>query len=188
MILPQDKPTSELQGKVILSARVSDRIWDPDTGNCEAVLSGHGGTIGSLCAIAWRSPAANFNGALRGGQTIPREEESRIVSGSGDSTVRVWGRVAGTTGSSGEWACRAVLEGHRYVRLFRPCICAALLLSRVDRHQRRCQMRVRVVKKVSAFDLPLSNLKPRHQAWSVGSTRSISLRRRLRHRRRRCHR
>lgn len=39
-------------------------------------------------------------------------EDTLIVSGSGDTTVRVWGQAAREIGV-GEWACRAVLEGHR---------------------------------------------------------------------------
>lgn len=99
----------------------ADRVWDPDTGNCEAVLSGHGGTIGALCTISWRSPAAVFGGAHRGGET-ETSGESVIISGSGDSTVRVWGRD-GSGSNLGEWACRAVLEGHRCV-----CVCAYVCL------------------------------------------------------------
>eukprot|EP00903_Cladosiphon_okamuranus_P008391 g8067.t1 len=89
------------------------RIWDPDTGSCEAVLGGHGGTIGGLCATSRRLPAAaTVSGARRGGERAA-SGESLIVSGSGDSTVRVWGQVGGGT-DSGEWACRAVLKGHRH--------------------------------------------------------------------------
>ena len=89
-------------------------MWDPVTGTCEAILSGHGGTIGALCAINWRPPAAVFRGAHRAGEMETSQE--LIVSGSGDSTVRVWGRAS--EGSDvGEWACRAVLQGHRCVRV-----------------------------------------------------------------------
>lgn len=94
---------------------LSGRVWNPATGNCEAVLGGHGGTVGALCSISWSPPGeANKKNEINQG--------ALIVSGSGDSTVRVWGR-AGGVGELGEWVCRAVLEGHRYV-----CVCGGVFL------------------------------------------------------------
>lgn len=87
------------------------RVWDPETSNCEAVLSGHGGTIGALCTLFSRRPPVASNEARHGRKK--ENGELLIVSGSGDSTVRVWGR-AGDGTSMREWTCRAVLKGHRY--------------------------------------------------------------------------
>ena len=36
--------------------------------------------------------------------------DGRIVSGSGDKTIKIWNL------SSGEWKCEAILEGHNAVK------------------------------------------------------------------------
>ena len=36
--------------------------------------------------------------------------DGRVVSGSGDKTIRIWNL------SSGEWKCEAILEGHTRVK------------------------------------------------------------------------
>lgn len=83
------------------------RIWDPATGECDAVLGGHGGTVGALCVIPCPRDRHNAGDRRR---TAPNAEEL-IVSGSGDATVRVWSRASWA--EVGEWTCLAVLEGHR---------------------------------------------------------------------------
>ncbi len=87
------------------------RVWNPETRICEAVLSGHGGTIGALCTLFSRRPPVVSNTARHGREQ--KNGELLIISGSGDSTVRVWGRAGDGTGMR-EWTCRAVLKGHRY--------------------------------------------------------------------------
>eukprot|EP00904_Undaria_pinnatifida_P007038 jgi/Undpi1/3464/HiC_scaffold_16.g06836.m1 len=83
------------------------RIWNVKTGSCDAVLSGHRGTVGALCIIS-RPPSLT---ADRGNHADLNMEEV-IVSGSGDATVRLWGRAGRS--DSAEWECLAVLEGHRH--------------------------------------------------------------------------
>lgn len=115
----KSKLTIEIPGQMTRFPRLSNRVWDPDTGSCDAVLSGHGGTIGALCTMPSHPPAAVFSGAhldRNSGGDAETKGESLIVSGSGDSTVRVWGRV-GAGSDVGEWTCRAVLQGHRCVRV-----------------------------------------------------------------------
>ena len=78
------------------------------------MLSGHRGTVGALCIIT-RSPSLTTAtcGGGGGGHTEASQVEV-IVSGSGDATVRLWGREdRGDT--TAEWACLAILEGHRWV-------------------------------------------------------------------------
>ncbi|MFN9635790.1 MAG: trypsin-like peptidase domain-containing protein [Synechococcaceae cyanobacterium] len=63
------------------------RLWDPDTGACDAVLEGHKGDVKALLVLPDR----------------------RLVSGSGDSTIRIWDLA--------DCSCSAVLEGHEGVVL-----------------------------------------------------------------------
>lgn len=78
------------------------RVWNPANGRCDAVLGGHSGTVGALFVLS--------TGSRDSGDPGKKEEES-IVSGSGDATVRVWGRICEDDGDT--WTCVAVLEGHR---------------------------------------------------------------------------
>ncbi|CAM9520225.1 unnamed protein product [Scytosiphon promiscuus] len=88
------------------------RVWDPATGNCEALLGGHGGTVGALCTVSWPSSPPAHDKADPSGEA-EGTEDALIVSGSGDATVRVWGQAVRGIGA-GEWTCRAVLGGHRH--------------------------------------------------------------------------
>ncbi|CAM9459423.1 unnamed protein product [Hapterophycus canaliculatus] len=107
---------TSLRGEACLVSGSHDtfisRVWDPKTGNCEALLGGHRGTVGALCTVSCPSPRLAHGKAHPGGEA-ESGADTLIVSGSGDTTVRVWGHAAGGAGA-GEWACRAVLEGHRH--------------------------------------------------------------------------
>ncbi|CAM9989024.1 unnamed protein product [Sphacelaria rigidula] len=87
------------------------RIWSPRTGMCEAVLGGHSGTIGALSTIT--PPSIEVNRDVRPPEASGRESDhaSLIISGSGDATVRVWGR---DFAEGQRWSCLAVLQGHRH--------------------------------------------------------------------------
>lgn len=93
---------------------VTYRVWNPKTGSCDAVLSGHRGTIGALCIISRPiySTTAGCGGG-DGGQAEASQGEV-IVSGSGDATVRLWGRADRSGTNTAEWACLAILKGHRW--------------------------------------------------------------------------
>lgn len=84
-----------------------DRLWNPQTGACDAVLGGHSGTVGAIATVI------PILGNCRSTVDVSMGgEEATFVSGSGDATVRVWGRQI-TRNVEGEWICLAVLEGHR---------------------------------------------------------------------------
>ncbi|CAM9412333.1 unnamed protein product [Ectocarpus sp. 12 AP-2014] len=86
--------------------RQERKLWDPDTLTCQAVLGGHGGTVGAICTVSW--PQGGHGHAKRAG------EEALVVSGSGDGTARVWGQHGVGVKGERDWTCRAVLEGHRH--------------------------------------------------------------------------
>ena len=67
--------------------RRSIRAWDVGAGRCEGVLEGHAAWVTSL--------AASVSG-------------SRLLSGSDDRTVRVWGME----GEASSWPCERTLDGH----------------------------------------------------------------------------
>ena len=60
------------------------RAWDPATGRCEAILWGHTGGVSSLAVCG-----------------------ARLLSGSDDGTVRVWG----LRGPPAEWRWERSLSG-----------------------------------------------------------------------------
>ncbi|CAM9459645.1 unnamed protein product [Ectocarpus sp. 6 AP-2014] len=97
---------ASLEGENLLVSGSHDTVWDPDTLTCQAVLGGHGGTVGAICTVSW--PQGGHGHAKRAG------EEALIVSGSGDGTARVWGQQGVGDKGQREWTCRAVLEGHRH--------------------------------------------------------------------------
>jgi WD40 repeat protein len=104
------------------------RVWDPAAGRCLAVLPGHTNWINSLAHAAATMSAGGGGNGCNGG---------RLLSGSGDQTIRVWvedygrhlaatggvsndgGGVAGGPGEqqaggggAGAWQCERVLAGH----------------------------------------------------------------------------
>lgn len=85
-----------------MAACLLSRIWNPRNGTCDAVLGGHSGTVGALFVLCPGSRDSGDPGM---------EGEEIIVSGSGDATVRLWGRTRKEDGET--WACLAALEGHR---------------------------------------------------------------------------
>ena len=64
------------------------RIWEPATGACLHVLEGHTKSVSSICVMG----------------------DGRLVSGSGDHTLRIWHLVE--EGGEASWLCDAILDGH----------------------------------------------------------------------------
>lgn len=92
------------------TSNIPSRIWNVNTGSCDAVLGGHSGTIGALHVMPPRHLSNDLIGKGRGDEETHSNNSPLIVSGSGDATARVWRRGGREEGD--EWACLAVLEGH----------------------------------------------------------------------------
>ena len=99
------------------------KIWDIKSGACQSTLAGHTGYVPAFpCSACIQVVVfAHYPVTSRSVYCVGFDPSGKkLVSGSGDQTVKVW-----SIGSSGTFECESTLTGHRYVPS--PCIECLLL-------------------------------------------------------------
>jgi WD40 repeat protein len=77
------------------------RVWDPVTGECALVLSGHGGWVESVCAVAiagetlLASVLEGHEGSIVALCTVKVARQTLLASLGADRTVRLWEPIGG---------------------------------------------------------------------------------------------
>ena len=89
------------------------KIWDIKSGACQSTLTGHNGYVPAFpCSACIQVVVfAHYPVTSRSVRCVGFDPSGKkLVSGSGDQTVKVW-----SIGSSGTFECESTLTGHRYV-------------------------------------------------------------------------
>ena len=89
------------------------KIWNASSGELQSTLTGHTRYVPALsCSACSQSRVfANYSAMRRPVNCVGFDPSGKkLVSGSGDATVKVW-----SVGSSGTFELQSTLTGHRYV-------------------------------------------------------------------------